>query len=233
MDYTRGIFVLFFLSSGFSHSQVGVFQMVLFISILVFEVPSGVIADRYQRKLSLILGLGTLSMGFVGVQYFENFYVVAALFVLKGLGMAFSSGANSALLYDCLKAHGPETEAKYLKISARSRNIGNLALAFAIWAGGVLESQYGWCYTYGAAVMAFFLAALSVALFSEVPHSVGAAASKRSVSKDIQSFFGTKSGRGILIFIAGLSLFEAGATPLYIFAQSYFKSHAVDIPTIG
>lgn len=156
MDFTRGIFILFFLSQGFSHTQIGVFQSVLFGSILIFEVPSGVFADRYRRKWSVLIGLATVMIAFFGVLFTKSFYLVAGLFALKGLGMAFSSGANTALLYDFLKAQGSEAEKNYVLVSAKARNIGNLALAFAIWLGGVLEREQGWSYVYGAAIIAFF-----------------------------------------------------------------------------
>ncbi|MCB0687080.1 MAG: MFS transporter [Saprospiraceae bacterium] len=67
LDFTRGIFVLFLLHRGFSHSDVGLFQSILFFSILVFEVPTGVFADSYRRKWSLTFGMVILAIAFFGV----------------------------------------------------------------------------------------------------------------------------------------------------------------------
>lgn len=233
MDFTRGIFILFFLSQGFNHAQIGIFQSVLFLTIILFELPSGIFADEYRRKWSLLIGIATVIVGFTGVLMFNNFYVVAALFALKGVGMAFSSGANTALLYDSLKLHCTQTEDTYFRVSAKARNIGNLALAFAIWAGGALEAHKGWGWAYGAAVVAYFLAGFCILFFQEAPHEVPVQESRPSVFFSIKEYLNTTTGKYLLLLILALCFFEAGATPLYIFSQSYFKANSLDVATIG
>ncbi|MBS1969859.1 MAG: MFS transporter [Bdellovibrionales bacterium] len=233
MDFTRGIFILFFLSRGFDHSQIGLFQSILFGSILLFELPSGMFADRYRRKWSVLVGIATVIVGFIGVLVSKNFYVVAGLFALKGLGMAFSSGANTALLYDYLKTQGSKAKSTYLQVSAKSRNIGNLTLAFAIWLGGVLEKQQGWSYAYGAAIVAYFLAGFCILFFQETPHESHSHEERPSVTASIKEYLSSTTGKYLLLLIAALCFFEAGATPLYIFSQSYFQAQGLDVATIG
>ena len=48
------VIVLYYLAKGLSFTQIMTLQSVAAISFFIFEVPTGVIADRWGRKLSLL-----------------------------------------------------------------------------------------------------------------------------------------------------------------------------------
>ena len=99
----EGIFVVFLLEEhGITVGQVLLFEAVWAATVLLVEVPSGILADRFGRKRLL------LAAGAVSVAGFLFFGLGAGLLVLVGyigfgIADAAYSGADSALLFDTLE----------------------------------------------------------------------------------------------------------------------------------
>ncbi len=133
---TMPILMLFYQDMGFTAEES--FQLKAFysIAIVLFEIPSGYAADVLGRRKTIIIGsiLGTLGFGIYSL--FSGFYAFLAAEVILGIGQSFVSGADSALLYDSLKADGNENQ--YLKLEGRNFSVGNFSEAIAGFAGGAL-----------------------------------------------------------------------------------------------
>jgi MFS family permease len=102
LDVQRGLFVLYLLQLGITQGQIGILQSFLFFSCVALEIPSGLLADRYGRKHSLILGFLGLFISGIGFLLFSDFIPFALIFCLFGASIAMGSGADRALLYDNL-----------------------------------------------------------------------------------------------------------------------------------
>jgi DHA3 family tetracycline resistance protein-like MFS transporter len=81
------------------------FQLVLIwtvfqISVLLFEIPTGVIADIYSRRLSVILGFLATSLGSLFVGAFQTYSMVLLGMGILGIGDALLSGALDAWIVD-------------------------------------------------------------------------------------------------------------------------------------
>ena len=68
--------------------------------IFLFEVPTGIVADVYSRRLSVIIGLALIGLGFALEGLIPAFGAVLAAQVLWGLGATFTSGATQAWIAD-------------------------------------------------------------------------------------------------------------------------------------
>lgn len=66
------------------------------VACFVFEIPTGIVADVYSRKLSVIIGLAMVGMGFLLEGSVPSFYAVIASQLLWGTGYTFISGAIDA-----------------------------------------------------------------------------------------------------------------------------------------
>ncbi len=132
--------ILFIFYNDLGLSELEMFQLKAFysISIVIFEIPSGYIADVIGRKKTLITGsiLGTL--GFTIYSVFSGYWAFMAAEIILGIGQSFISGADSALLYDSLKADNRANE--YVKYEGRNFSVGNFSEAIAGFMGGALAS---------------------------------------------------------------------------------------------
>ena len=105
-----GINTLFLLDAGLTLTESFVANAAFTAGMVVFEVPTGVVADWLGRRASFILGAATLlitTAAYLGLWYWEAglvwWIVVSALI---GLGFTFFSGATEAWLIDALTATG-------------------------------------------------------------------------------------------------------------------------------
>jgi MFS transporter, DHA3 family, tetracycline resistance protein len=73
---------------------------VMELSIFVFEVPTGVVADTYSRRLSVIIGWVLLGAGLVLAGSVHAYAAVLIGYAIWGLGWTFTSGAYTAWITD-------------------------------------------------------------------------------------------------------------------------------------
>ncbi|MGI8485775.1 MAG: MFS transporter [Thermomicrobiales bacterium] len=81
------------------------FQLVLVGTVLettcfLFEIPTGIVADVYSRRLSILIGLALIGVGFLLEGSVPTFAAVIACQVIWGIGFTFTSGAVEAWITD-------------------------------------------------------------------------------------------------------------------------------------
>ena len=72
------------------------------VSMFLFEIPTGAIADGFSRKYSVIMGFLITGFSVIGVGFTSTFWLVLILFVLAGIGMTLVSGAEESWVIDNL-----------------------------------------------------------------------------------------------------------------------------------
>ncbi len=73
---------------------------ILELSVFLFEIPTGIVADTKSRKLSIVIGYLLMGIGFVLEGLFPFFTFIAISQVIWGLGYTFTSGATQAWITD-------------------------------------------------------------------------------------------------------------------------------------
>jgi DHA3 family tetracycline resistance protein-like MFS transporter len=86
--------------AGLTPLQLVLVGTTLEISAFVFEVPTGVVADVYSRRLSIIIGYVLMGFGFLIEGLFPSFLPILTAQVIWGLGYTFTSGATQAWITD-------------------------------------------------------------------------------------------------------------------------------------
>ena len=86
--------------AGLTPVQLILVGTALELSAFVFEVPTGIVADVYSRKLSIVLGYGLMGLGFLVEGLFPAFLPILLAQAVWGLGYTFTSGATQAWITD-------------------------------------------------------------------------------------------------------------------------------------
>ena len=139
------ILTLFWQENGLDLFDIYVLQGLFAVAVVFLEVPTGMIADRIGKRISLLLGTATLCFGMVVYALGSSFAVFLMAEIIFALGIALISGADSALLYDTLHALGRQDE--YAAIEGRARSWQMLSFALSNILGGIVGS-----YDYRAAI---------------------------------------------------------------------------------
>lgn len=134
-------YVLYFNSIGFSASQIGILMAVWPLASLLFEVPTGAIADLYGRKFSVRLGVFLMGILLISFFFFTNYYLIMLTFILLGISQTFVSGSFEAWVVDLLKAKKMK---KFLhSFFSKRHSISNLGIVLSGFVGAFLVSKFG------------------------------------------------------------------------------------------
>jgi MFS family permease len=122
--------------AGLSPAQlvlIGTFQG---ITVVLAEVPCGVLADAVSRRLSLVIGHVVMGTGMAMAGLVTSFPLLVVSQCLWGLGWAFSSGADVAWLTDELGSHATVdgTLVRQARWSLVGTPIGIVSFALLAWA---------------------------------------------------------------------------------------------------
>ncbi|HSK66678.1 MAG TPA: MFS transporter, partial [Anaerolineales bacterium] len=104
--------------AGLTPVQLILVGTTLEVSAFLFEVPTGIVADVYSRRLSIIIGYVLMGAGFLVEGLFPSFLPILLAQVIWGLGYTFTSGASQAWISDEIG----EDEAN--KLFLRARQVG-------------------------------------------------------------------------------------------------------------
>ena len=86
--------------AGLTPVQLILVGTALEVSAFVFEVPTGIVADVYSRRLSIIIGYVLMGLGFLVEGFFPAFLPILLAQIIWGLGYTFTSGATQAWITD-------------------------------------------------------------------------------------------------------------------------------------
>jgi len=121
---------------GMSLTDVMTLQAIFGLAVVLCEFPSGYLADRVGYRTSLLVGACFATVGWVAYTRADSFGGVAAAEILQGVGTAFVSGADRALLWTSLEATG--RAGAYTRWEGRLRAAGQTTEALTATAGGWL-----------------------------------------------------------------------------------------------
>jgi MFS family permease len=139
-SFIWGINTLFLLDAGLSNAEAFAANAFFTVGQVLFEVPTGVVADARGRRFSYVLGAGTLLLS--TLLYLVMWQVHAPLLgwaiasILLGLGFTFFSGATEAWLVDALRATGFTGHLE--RVFGRAQTIGGAAMLVGSVSGGVV-----------------------------------------------------------------------------------------------
>ena len=88
---------------GLSLSQAALIDVTFFVAAALAEVPTGIVADRFGRKTSMIAGAALLSVGVLGWTVAPTLPLIIFAYVAMGVGITFLSGAEDVLLMNHCK----------------------------------------------------------------------------------------------------------------------------------
>ncbi|MBE0697759.1 MAG: MFS transporter, partial [Anaerolineaceae bacterium] len=171
MNNTRTLAVVTFFSNFYFYNHIGTLYLqtrglnllqvssiwsIIVGTIFLAEVPTGILADKIGRKWSVVTALFLQTLGEFWYFFAKDYFSFVLISVLAGVGYAFLSGANEALIYDSLPEKDREAEMK--KSMGLIGSAYQLAFFAAPLVGGLIVSQL----VLAAFLKAIFFTACSV-----------------------------------------------------------------------
>jgi MFS family permease len=123
---------------GLSLSQAALIDVTFFVAAALAEVPTGIVADRFGRKTSMVAGAALMSLGVLGWTFAPTLPLIMLAYVAMGVGITFLSGAEDAFFYETLQVTGRGDD--YTRLLGRVSAIFPGALALGSVASGLLAA---------------------------------------------------------------------------------------------
>lgn len=134
-------FVIYLLDLNFSLTQIGILIATQSIATLIFEVPTGAIADTLGRKISTITGYFLMAISFLTFYFTKEFYLFVILFCFIGISITLISGAHQSWIVDLLKQKKKEKLVQEYFIKRQS--FVNLSLFLSGIVGASIVANFG------------------------------------------------------------------------------------------
>ncbi len=148
---------LFWEQRGMTIQMVIYTEIIYAVTIVLLEIPTGIIADRWSRKKMMVLNAVLGCLEFLILIFATEFWHFAIVVFLAGVGRSASSGSENALLYDSLLLN--DDAQSFEKCLGRLNFSDFTAAILAALCGSLLASRYGFELNYWIS-----LAGMSVSL---------------------------------------------------------------------
>ncbi|HET6748382.1 MAG TPA: MFS transporter [Actinomycetes bacterium] len=223
-----GVNTLFLLDAGLDIFEVFIANAAFTAGMVLFEIPTGVVADTSGRRRSFLLSAATLTVGTLGYVAISAMGGGLLLFVLAsvvlGLGFSFYSGAVEAWLVDALNATGYQGQLD--RVFGRGEMVSGAAMLIGSVGGGVLGNfDLAWPFVVRSALLAavFLVGLRAMHDVGFTPRTTTLSALPREMGNvlDASVKFGWRSRSVRLLMI--VALFQGGFMMWGFYAwQPYF-----------
>lgn len=198
--------------------QIGFVYSIYQLSKFVFEVPTGIVADRYGRRISTIWGLVSLIVSLVLVILNTTFYSFIIAAFIQGISYTFISGASDALYIDSI--FSADEKRNFEKYNAKARTLCYFAIfASSILGGYIAEKSL--FYVYILTIVSQFIPVVILILFVVEPPYKDVKAESVSISNVVKSICNNKLVMWLLSIDIIISI---SLIPIEAHYFNYFKT---------
>ncbi|HRW63039.1 MAG TPA: MFS transporter [Bacteroidales bacterium] len=147
LRFFEPFFILFLLEKNLSFLQIGTLYAIREIAVNILEIPSGIFADAFGRRRSLVFSFIFYIASFI-IFFFSELYVFFILsMICYAMGDAFRTGTHKAMIFDYLKLnHWKDQRAHYYghtrSWSQTGTAISSLMAGFIVFFEGNYQSVF-------------------------------------------------------------------------------------------
>ena len=233
--YFAPIMVLFFQDLGLNYSQIFWVFTIGSIFLFLIEIPTGIFADLYGKRRSLILSKFFIFLSYILFGLSGNFVALLIANLILELGNSFRSGTETAFVYNYLHEN-KENSPSYNKVKSGQKFYARISESLGAAIGGFLAYKYGFNFVFFiAAIPAFinFVQTLTWERISEVDtkeQGINLKTSYRFATLAFQKVVQTKALRNLVLNIA---IFSAALAALNKFIQPYMDNLGIQLQYFG
>jgi MFS family permease len=215
---------------GFSLTQITVADSLFLVGVLLLEVPTGAVADRWGRSRSLALGALSLGIAVLVFAFTSSFAVLLVSFLIWSLSHTLMSGADMALLYDTLKASG--ASGTYERAAGRANALNWLGAGLGTLLGGPAAVLFDIRATIFIGAATCLLTAMVALLLREAPRSAEdspEAHFAKAIRAAFREAWSARDVRTVILFAGTtISIFEG----VHYLVQPYLLDRGVEVGVI-
>jgi MFS family permease len=219
---------------GLDYTGMFILEAIFSLSMIVFEIPTGVVADRWGRKISLFLGSCFFGAGFLLFGIFTPYYMLIIAEIICALGMTLLSGADRAIVYEILKDAGRTHKAG--TVMARYDAAGTAGMLIGFPAGslftgsGIVPYNSALGIVFIATAAAVFTGGLIVLFVKEGPFEKS---TKNPMKQGLDGFLNILKIPDLRLFSFNYAFISSLTFFMFWFYQSLLMANNVPVSYMG
>lgn len=143
---------LFYIERGLSSSQYISFVGIAFLVKLIFEIPFGILADKYNKKMLLIISNLLFITSTIIFIFSHNYFTFLIAIIINSINNSISSGIVNSILYE-----STENKKDFNKVLFYNSFFYNVSYMLAMIIGGYIGQHFGLIYTYYFTIIPFII----------------------------------------------------------------------------
>ncbi|MCK5153942.1 MAG: MFS transporter [Spirochaetales bacterium] len=238
LDLTRGLWMIYLFTRGFSLIELGILEGVFHLTTFIMEIPTGIVADLWGRRLSRLLGR-IIFLTSLGIMFWSYSFTLQLIgFIITAIGYNLESGAGEALLYDSMKELGIDKQ--YKQTAGYNNLIFEIGGIISFLIGGYLAVHMGYTWVF---MPSMFITLISIFIvFTMYEPTITAHEQKRLKSLGWIGAMGVQTKKSFQVIkdrpkIAFLILFSElifmFLTSLFFYLQTFWKGNGWNEFQIG
>lgn len=225
--------ILFLLEKNISFLQIGTLYAIREIFINFLEIPSGIVADAFGRKKSLMVSFLFYIISFLIFFISSTFHVFILAIIFYAIGDAFRTGTHKAMIFEYLQINGWRNQRTHYYGHTRSWSQMGSAISSLLAASIVfLTGNYKSIFIYSTIPYI-----LDLFLILSYPNSLNGRAIKlkkstliNKISSVLKDYFISFKNINILKAIANLSMHSGFHKSIKDYLQPIIQTFALSIP---
>ncbi|OGG91955.1 hypothetical protein A3H03_02260 [Candidatus Kuenenbacteria bacterium RIFCSPLOWO2_12_FULL_42_13] len=228
-------YVLYFLGIGLSFLQISLISGIRSAVAIIFEIPTGVIADKYGRKNSVIFGYLFTAVSLALIPLSNNFYIIAAIFAIDAFFETFINGADRAWAVDLIKSTDESLLDRYFLKTRLFRNIG---MIIAPIIAGFIIGQHSmkilwWVFAAGIIVSNLILVWAKEIRQKTLEIAAPQKQIRAIMTKSLESVKYAFSHKIIFLLLLGIFIFYFVDEITSLVWTPHLQNNGLDLPSIG
>jgi MFS family permease len=214
---------LYWASRGITNQQVVYTEIIYAAVVLILEVPTGSLADRWSKKILMIINSFLVVLEFIVLIYANSFWHFALAVSISGVGKALSSGTSNALVYDSLKML--DKEQSFEKVSGRIGFFDYAASMIAALIGSYIAYKNNYVTTYWLSLISVAICCIVAFLLTE-PVSLSQEEKTESYSECIKESFKFLKDHQSIRFVL---LFGIVVSSIFVYIDEFWQIYLNEI----
>jgi len=219
---------------GMTLSDVLTLQALFSLSFIILQIPTGIFADIYGRKKSIVCGHIIIFTGYVCYSFSFNFWAALVSEILIGIGFSFINGAFNALLLETLKVDFPDKEERgprHKKLLNTFFTIDQTCNAISAIAGSLIAVSYGLRVPLYLEVVVTGISCIIALFLTEPPKDETQVLHWKDIFKACRVL--VQGNRQVLGMILYSSSINAATLTFVWLAQPYLESVGIELKNFG
>lgn len=228
----HSILSIYLLSKGLGLGEIAILQTFFMAAIVLFEFPSGILSDFFDKKNMYILSIVLILLSYLTIYFVDDFILLCISWALYGLATALKSGTMEVIYINSYKANSDHEGMKiFISNSSFYVNVG--AIIGGLFGSFIYKIRGNDIYLIAVLIFAISLIISAVFLPNSKPDKERTKIQEKLIKTHFRNIVKGLNNRNLLVILLLLCFIQFFMQPFYNYWQVMFEDFNYKISFFG